>query len=331
MLFLFASVLFVWVTFFVFNSLVFSFFYGFFNQSIQYLPVNKRLRLRLCFGLLPMAISSLALFLFTQPELIKNLVVGHCHDNVCAPHWLHIDAHQIESVTLIFLSLLFIGLFLTLIFRQVKVSKRYLSVLDRLSVKQTESLDVVFDKTQYQTSLVYRLVESDKALAWCAGLLNPQIYVSRLLVEQLSPAELNMVLIHEYAHAIRHDNLRKWLVYWGSWCWSTQSKTRLKQDYLHDTELACDLLAVTKSGQINHLATAIEQSVQLASGHCQNTSNAHQTQTSRISDLQRENRLIQSYHAGKSMWALLKVLIFSTLILLVLLHFGHPVLEWVSN
>ncbi|WAJ70404.1 M56 family metallopeptidase [Catenovulum adriaticum] len=331
MLFLIASILFVWVTFFVFNSLVFSFFYGFFNQSIQYLPVNQRLRLRLFYGLLPVVISSLALFLFTQPELIKNWVVGHCHDNVCAPHWLHIDAHQIESVTLISLSLLFISLFLTLILRQVKVSKRYLSVLNKLSIKQTERLDSVSDNVLYQQSLVYRLVESDKALAWCAGLFNPQIYVSRLLVEQLSPEELNMVLMHEYAHAIRHDNLRKWLIYWASWCWPKQGKVRLKQDYLHDTELACDLLAVTKSGQVNHLATAIEQSVKLASGHCQNTSNANQTQTSRISDLQRENRLIQSCDAGKSIWALFKVLIFSTLILLVLLYFGHPFLEWISN
>lgn len=282
------------------------------------------------YGLLPLVIASLTLFLFTQPELIKNLVVGHCHGDVCAPHWLQIDGHQVESVALIFLSLCFVCLFLTLMFKQIKVSKRYLSILNRLSVKQTESLKKADDEIA-QASLDYHLVESDKALAWCAGLFNPQIYVSRLLVEQLTSAQLNMVLIHEYIHAIRHDNLRKWLIYWGSWCWLKPKKARLQQDYLQDTELVCDLNAVTQSGQIKNLATAVEQSIQLASGHCQNTSDASQTQTKRISDLQQEARLTELYHPAKSIWALFKLITFSTLILLVLLHFGHPFLEWVSN
>lgn len=51
-------------------------------------------------------------------------------------------------------------------------------------------------------------IASDRPLAFCAGILDPQIYLSRGLVEQLRPAELDAVLLHELHHCRRRDPFR---------------------------------------------------------------------------------------------------------------------------
>lgn len=51
-------------------------------------------------------------------------------------------------------------------------------------------------------------IASDAPLAFCAGLLRPRIYVSRGLVDQLRPTELDAVLLHEGHHSRRRDPLR---------------------------------------------------------------------------------------------------------------------------
>jgi len=51
-------------------------------------------------------------------------------------------------------------------------------------------------------------IASDAPLAFCAGILRPRIYVSRGLVDQLRPAELDAVLLHEWHHGQRRDPLR---------------------------------------------------------------------------------------------------------------------------
>ncbi len=48
----------------------------------------------------------------------------------------------------------------------------------------------------------------DISLAFCAGILRPQIYLSRGLVDQLYPSELDAVLLHERHHSVRRDPFR---------------------------------------------------------------------------------------------------------------------------
>lgn len=52
------------------------------------------------------------------------------------------------------------------------------------------------------------IVEVPTALAVCLGLFRPEIYVSRGLIEQLSPKQLQAVLDHETYHQSRFDPLR---------------------------------------------------------------------------------------------------------------------------
>jgi len=52
------------------------------------------------------------------------------------------------------------------------------------------------------------LIEDDRPLAFCAGLLRPRIYISTGVLERLDQSALNAVLDHERHHARRRDPLR---------------------------------------------------------------------------------------------------------------------------
>ena len=53
-----------------------------------------------------------------------------------------------------------------------------------------------------------RVIGSGRALAFCAGLLRPRIYVSEGALARLRPAELDAIVVHEAHHATRRDPLR---------------------------------------------------------------------------------------------------------------------------
>jgi Zn-dependent protease with chaperone function len=50
-----------------------------------------------------------------------------------------------------------------------------------------------------------------QALAFTSGLLQPKVYISTGLAQQLNTQELAMVTLHEQAHVKSYDPLRKWL------------------------------------------------------------------------------------------------------------------------
>jgi hypothetical protein len=63
--------------------------------------------------------------------------------------------------------------------------------------------------TQERSSLLgTRIIDSDRPQAFCAGLVHPEVYLSRGALELLNAAELSAVLAHERHHASRRDPLR---------------------------------------------------------------------------------------------------------------------------
>jgi Zn-dependent protease with chaperone function len=63
--------------------------------------------------------------------------------------------------------------------------------------------------TQERSSLLgTRIIDSDQPQAFCAGLVRPEVFLSRGALELLSAAELSAVLAHERHHASRRDPLR---------------------------------------------------------------------------------------------------------------------------
>ncbi len=54
-----------------------------------------------------------------------------------------------------------------------------------------------------------RMYEDSRPLAFCAGLLRPEVYVSRAAVEEMSPDVLRVVMAHEEHHRVNRDPLRR--------------------------------------------------------------------------------------------------------------------------
>jgi hypothetical protein len=54
-----------------------------------------------------------------------------------------------------------------------------------------------------------RLYEDSRPLAFCAGLLNPEIFVCRAAKDQVPDEILRVVLAHEEHHRVRRDPLRR--------------------------------------------------------------------------------------------------------------------------
>jgi len=68
---------------------------------------------------------------------------------------------------------------------------------------------VALKESEQRTRVQYvQCLAGDRPLAFCAGALRPRIFVTRSLVCQLKPAELDAVLLHEEHHRRRRDPLR---------------------------------------------------------------------------------------------------------------------------
>jgi hypothetical protein len=79
--------------------------------------------------------------------------------------------------------------------RGIRAQRRYLA---RLSVRGEREL----------AGRRVTVIASGRALAFCAGLLRPRIYLSEGALARLRPAELDAIVAHEAHHASRRDPLR---------------------------------------------------------------------------------------------------------------------------
>ncbi|MCU4675022.1 M56 family metallopeptidase [Catenovulum sp. 2E275] len=320
--------LFVWISFVLLFSWINAAGYAFAGKRLNALPVKYKLNVLLIFAVFPLIAASLVLFLFTQPDLTRLVIVGHCHGHNCSPHWLHFDDSNLESLIFNISAIVLSLSILLLIIKQYMVSKRYLTLIEQFSSTQQNTLN----------HSAYRVIETENALAWCAGLFNPKIFISSALKQKLTPAELNLVLKHEYIHASRLDNLRKWVIHWCSWCWPASVKTQFRQDYLYNTELLCDLSAMDSSSaeSVEVLKNSVNKSLNLASCYCVNnkTKNAkikpnNKTAQVRVTDITAQIKLLDKADWQLKMFGFSLVYLTLNIILIILsLHFGHPFLEW---
>ncbi len=106
-------------------------------------------------------------------------------------------------------------------------------------------------------ALLIRVLPTDIALAFTAGLVRPRIYLSRGLLRELAPAELEATLLHEAAHAARSDPLRCWLVELVlSSLWFPRL-SRLTAAHRSARELRADLHAIQQLGDDRPLLQAL--------------------------------------------------------------------------
>lgn len=208
--------------------------YPLFNLGIQRLAPATRSAARLGYALMAPLSAIVVVVLLNWPGLLEPILANHCHGRDCAAHSpLHSNATGLISLAVLSgLAVLLAsgGLSWTL-----HLSARRLRLLEQLS-RGGSRLGAV------------RVIDAPGMLASCVGLLKPTIFVSRPLVNALTPGELEAVTAHEYAHACRLDNLRALCVRWSTLLWPAVLAQWIRRDVAGDAELACDELAAAHSG-----------------------------------------------------------------------------------
>jgi beta-lactamase regulating signal transducer with metallopeptidase domain len=106
------------------------------------------------------------------------------------------------------------------------------------------------------------LLDSEVTLCFCSGFISPHIYLSRDLVEKLTPNELEAILLHEKYHLENHDPLKLVLgtVVVSALFFVPVMKDVLKR-YLIEKEIAADRRAIRYQGRVSGLAGALEKLV----------------------------------------------------------------------
>ena len=182
----------------------------------------------------------------------------------------------------------------------------------------------------------YRLVDSQDHIAWCAGLLRPQVYLSSGLLTSLSAEQLRIIVAHEQTHAIRRDNLRKWLLYWATLVWPKNVRQSIRQSFSNYGEHICDLVAAQLEGGERRPSTVIDTltAVYSARGGTVLEGRGGLQQAKRIKALERELYL-QTLAVESPREPYLFAGFFTAAIWLAAMvgaiHFGHPLLEWLSK
>ena len=114
----------------------------------------------------------------------------------------------------------------------------------------------------------YNEIQSERPMAFTAGIFKPECYVSSALVDRSVPAELAIILDHEFAHKRNYDPLKKWLFHFLSGYFIRKHSKQLMSHYALAVELRADQEAALRSDNLDVAATLVAVSKRLR----QNTS-----------------------------------------------------------
>jgi len=213
---------------FILLSLILSSLYPAYRKLLLSTDFVIAAHCQLVFSLLALIISIIATSLIFVPELSGVLVFDHCHETSCAPHKPDVFSYSLVGSALILLALAVVSLASWLVMRSILKTRRWLSQLDSVANRQARNAE----KSQYQ----YKIVETNDVFAWCAGILKPQIYVSRGLIKQTNSNQLELILAHEQHHLENRDNLRKFTMKWATLFWLKKPQTQLLSDFSSNLE-----------------------------------------------------------------------------------------------
>ncbi len=79
----------------------------------------------------------------------------------------------------------------------------------RTALRWLGSLPSSVDPEQQVHGCRVTVVDAAAPFAFCAGIAQPRVFISRTLVERLAAGELEAVVLHEASHARRRDPLRR--------------------------------------------------------------------------------------------------------------------------
>jgi len=197
----------------------------------------------LLYGLMGPASAVVVMLLLFQPQYADLIVPGHCHQEDCDSHAPLFRTGSAGTFGLVTSAALLSAASLLVIGYGVRLAQRRIQALSAFARRHT--------------GRDYLIVETGDALAWCCGLWRPRIFLSRGLIERLTPRELDVVLAHERAHRDRLDNLRAALLAWSTLLWPFGLRQLIRNHGLDDAEHACDQSALEKTADRQALASAI--------------------------------------------------------------------------
>lgn len=261
-----------------------------------------------------------ALIILSLPELAFPFISEHCHDAVCSPHTLHMTTDTVEGILAVLAVVIVLTGLIALMAEQLHRSRARLKTLSGLSQPGSAS---------------YLIVDSPKTMAWCAGLLKPQVFLSSGLVGAVSAQQLRLIVAHEQTHAIRRDNLRKWVLHWVTIAWPSGRKLLIRRNFSNYSERICDLVAVRSEEGVTELSDIVETlatcDVGVESTAATKIKNYDEQQRQqRIAALESELRL-QRAEGQNYFKPVAFITSFWLIAIMTAIHFGHPLLEWLSR
>jgi Peptidase family M48 len=234
----------LWMGITLVASLFSAWLYPDFRQVIAGCRPATRARVVFWYGLIAPVAAGTVLLLLMQPEMSALLVPPHCHGGDCRAHVPVFSAGSVGGMIFVAAgSLALFGALLGCIYG-LRLGRRWLRTLFAFSRQRAEA--------------GYRIVESPALLAWCYGLWRPEVFVSRGMIQRLSPRQLETVLAHEQAHAARRDNLRAFALSRATLLWPGALKRRIRADLCGAAEEACDAHAARRVGDPSFVASVIE-------------------------------------------------------------------------
>ncbi|MCC2605233.1 M56 family metallopeptidase [Planctobacterium marinum] len=270
------------------------------------------------YGLLAPVSALVAILLLSLPQFSSFLVAEHCHGLDCHPHRLQMTGMTLQVITKISV---FVGVFIiacTYIARQLYANRSRFNLLNRLAEP---------------TPAAYKVLDSNNPFAWCTGLLQPKIFISRGLFDRLSKDELQLVIAHEQAHARRKDNLRKWLIHWATIVWPKGLRSRIRQDLADITEQVCDQVAMAIQPQ-NDGGQTLKQALQKCRDVTDKRQFSHNVEhyNCRIKMIDKASQTPGNTDNSGVIWAsrlFISAVWLSCVVATV--HLGHPLLEWIAT
>jgi len=199
----------------------------------------------LVYALVPPALAvAITLVLFT-PGLNGLAVTAHCHGLDCSGHipMIETDARNAAlAVTgVIVVPLIGIGAFgVAAVWRSTRLS----SMLSMLAARAADR--------------DYRVLESDRVMAVCVGVLRPIVVLSRGLIETSDASALEVVTLHERAHAVRYDNARSLLAQMATLVWPRRTRKSFLAALRLAAEESCDLVVAEAVRDRRRVADTID-------------------------------------------------------------------------
>lgn len=214
---------------------------------------EQRGALLLALALVPLVGAFGAVVLGFAPAVGGFVVDAHCHPDVgCTTHVPTLRADASLAVLLVFGIAASSAVIARSAAHGLRRSVRLSRALERLLPGKGRT------HVGHRVDAPVEIIDGDERFAYCTGLIKPRVVVSRGLLDALPPLERQVVLAHERAHAVRHDNLRGLAAGIALWPAPRRIKHGLLRDLARAAELACDRRAAERVGGPAAVVAALE-------------------------------------------------------------------------